>query len=638
LPNQKTAINYSLKNLFSVEAESDRDIRVNLCLIDPVPGNSVLGVPYVEWYDKRFFKFPRIVNNARIDICENEDSACFDCLIPTAEDQACTTVSKYNIPGHHGTPTGNPFGNFGEALSSLGVTRPNATAEHVQIITLYEHYDFLSMNGTRFKPVVEDCPLADIYNQYHAADPRERARLRLQTYDQIKENQDAYKALNRTVYIAGFHESFTSPYESTTETRPVLQSNTSNTGYAKSSRLAVHLPFKSEYFVNENHVQLFLAHTIGLEAELPRHQQLVNLIERLHAEYSIYGLNQGLRDTATKERAEKGIQSLVSTLVQSYLINGLTSEIRRETLSAISRSLTLSQNSADESGALSPLESLKRNLQMNMKDHLLGQIEQQVKAHHDDLETLVRTMHLPPVEDDNPVAFIHEAFAKYQQFHALEIHLQELRDSIAHNQTHDITSLLTAIDQKLQTLRDYRTIITHFCAKTMVSKNVSMSTMRNCLDSEHPDTGSFSAEAEASYNGASDEVPRLHFLNQVLQQEIAEKDKRIERLRAIVTSQQDNVSRNKETIKQWNRTISKNRVDIERLQQTIVINQETIATHEGTIREQGFALGTYEHSAIEFMERQRNLHERYIRCQVLGFNGSACKLSVVLLLSLVQPR
>lgn len=565
--------------------EEETTIRVNLCLLDPVPGNTVKSIPGITWYDPRYFSLPPIVEHARVVICENEDSACFDCVIPAAEDPSVTKVTRRNIPGHHGTLTGNPFGNNGEPLSQLGVSE--GTAEHAQIITIYENYDFLSAHGTVFIETSSlDCPLADRYNKYAGASPQGRAELRLLAYEAIKANQHAYKALNRTAYVLGFHEAFEFPHENAPNIRPVL------TGLPHyTSNLGIQLPFSSKYFVNESHVRLFLTHRVGLplDEEKPRYEQLQELLQALDNSDRSADLNHKLREPLTLQLAEEGIKRLVSELVQSYLQNGLVPQVKAKILDRINRSLSLPAEVVEEVSAgqqLTPVDRLKRNYKEHLSGYLLDQVEQQVQAHHDDLERLVRSMHRSvrvPEDEISSTVFFFDAHAKYQQFKAFEDHLTDLSKRIpGGSQLHE------DLPQKIRTLRDYRTIIAVFCAKTMVEKDLSMQTILS--SGSIPILSEFHDETVQHFNGVSGLIPTLQEHIQNLEQQNAQYQRAID--------EQAETSRLRgETIRQRDEAING--------------YLGTIRAHEETIEQQNATIGNY----------QQTLRDGYNNCQLLGLNG-----------------
>ena len=538
----------------------DDDIRVNLCLLDPVPGNSVLNIPGIGWYDERYFKIPGIVENAQVTICENEDTAGFDCVIPEAIYPKGTHVNVHKLWGHHGTLTGNPFGNNGESLESLGVAE--GTAEHAQHVALYESYDFLSSNGTEFKAMPHSCPLAEIYNAYHVASPRRRKTLLLNAYDNMKQNQPAYKALNETVYITvawfPFHEAFTKPYKYTTKTRPVLESVDH-----KRSSLDVRLPFKSDQFVNEVHAQLFLDLTLGLDLDTEQRlfQKMEALLDHLESEDYILELNQGLSDETTRKSAIDGIQSLVAKLVQLYLQNNLSAEEKRGTLDAINRALRIHlQETRQRRASLSAAEDVSSNsvisapsldllidsLKDHLNEHLIDQIETQVNAHYDDLRQLIISMRTELTEGEvlpelaepadqaerevlaervatdearKATSFVTSAIAKYTQFKSFQKHLIDLKMNIP-----DSSQLNKILPEKIKRLEIYADATAFFCAKTIHEKQLSIASALSDI-AVTDESREFQEQATNIFNGLSRRAPELQEQILILEEQLAERDR-----------------------------------------------------------------------------------------------------------------
>lgn len=450
------------------DTKTNNNIRVNLCLADPVPGNGVAYQHYMDWHDARYFTIPPIVRHAQITLCENEDSAGFDPVLPIVQDKTFTTLTACRIPGHHGTLMGNPLGNNGETLASLGVAE--GTAADVQIVTLYEHYDFLEANGASFMAQRnKSYPLTEIYNTYYHANKKERASLRLNAYDRIKANQHVYSALNSTVY--SWHTTFSYPYAQPSNTRQVMHDGII-------SGLTTLIPFQSDHFVNAQHVKLFLMVHLGIESSHSLPLQIVTLLTGLDNPVEqtrlIHALGEQGENLAI---VQDSIQATVSKFIQLYLENNLDSETKRQTLFAINKALSLTivplgtpDDEPVETQTLTIPEQLKAQLKNHLHDYLLDMIKKQIDAHLRDLTSMVLSMQTR----DESVAenkFFHNSLLKYQQFKTFKVHLSDLQQTITEC---PLKKALSREMAKLQMACDSTVL---FCAQAIQANELSLASL-----------------------------------------------------------------------------------------------------------------------------------------------------------------
>jgi len=87
-----------------------RQIQLDIFNIDPVPGgNSALGhLVSTRWVDDRFYTIPSIVKNYEQCVYRHENSRSFKPIIPKATSEQ-TKVNLFDLPGHHGSGSGNIY-------------------------------------------------------------------------------------------------------------------------------------------------------------------------------------------------------------------------------------------------------------------------------------------------------------------------------------------------------------------------------------------------------------------------------------------------------------------------------------------------------------------------------------------------
>lgn len=452
------------------------EILVNLFLIDPVPGNDILKARgAIGWTDPHMFEYPALVRNVTKLCCKNEDSACFDLL--HTKPGPNTIIRNHVMPGHHGTLTGNPFGNNGESLLSLGVA-DGLTAEDAQLMAMYMAIDFFTANGSMCKISPSEYPLTEKYNTYITANDEERARIRLETYQKIHRNIEAYNALNKTVYISigwDWHEAFTFPYEKTTQTRPMIidaQNNKSNMGAI--------MPFNSRFFINQDHLNLFLQVNLGLNPSLSPEGQLAHLLDA--STTPIYAKINEETNPEIIAYIEEAISNTISSLVQEYIKNNLPEARKSQIIATINRTLSIeipqdiNHVKEEETKSETPvanytnLGKIKDNLRKNLEDNLIQQIELQVQAYHDSLENMIRGMHKydAATASLNSIIYI-EALDKFQQLKYFTDNLSALSENIEHH-----PEFKQNIQEKVSTIKDYAIILPNLIANILVEKNITL--------------------------------------------------------------------------------------------------------------------------------------------------------------------
>ena len=405
-----------------------------LVAVDPVSGNSVLNAP-VGWTPKRMFKYSAIIRNVYVLRCTNEDTAGFDStyLTPTAD---YTNVKEYLLPGHHGTLTGNEFGNNGEKLDVIvkdyaQITNIEEIAEYAdlhardaQYMALYIIVEHLHAHGTKFVPEANHTyPLAQQYNPYIAAlninDVKAKSLIQYNCYQNIMRNDKAYKLLNHTVYIKvlwNWHETFKEGINchKTTKSRQVML----NSDYHKTS-LAELFPFRSETFKNWHHLQLFMKLRLGIDPSFTPETQLSNLLR-----FSQHLQDQLIGEESAIQKVQDAIQTIVLSLVSTYITNNLQAKRKQEIIRLINSTLQITipddeyhyytvapnastvNNLSDSTVGividrqLTPLGQLKQSLVSGLQDRIRQQIAEKVAEQKERLEKLFLDIHIA----QNPAA------------------------------------------------------------------------------------------------------------------------------------------------------------------------------------------------------------------------------------------
>lgn len=392
------------------------------CLIqvDPVSGNSVLGLPFIGWVTPRMFKYSPIIRNVYTLMCANEDTACFDLTYTIAECDY-TNVERFLLPGHHGTVTGNEFGNNGETLEDIRrdramITEPDKVAEYeglhtrdAQYMALYLIVEHLRAHGTEFTiSARHDYPLSEKYNPYMQAllaadNGKSKERIQYAAYQDIMRNLKAYKLLNHTTYIYtgwDWHESMDSPYHETTKTRPVMLDEQ----YHKTS-LGELVTFRSQLFYNWHHLKLFMKIVLPFDPSIEPEKQLANLLRfsedlqhKLDDEHSVI------------EEVQDAIQTIVLSLVSTYITNNLTADRKQEIIRLINQTLQITipkdeihyATNYEEAVAtsmdsvveidyqgLTNLGLLKQRLITDLHDRIYQQVDEKVQEQTSNLKKLI---------------------------------------------------------------------------------------------------------------------------------------------------------------------------------------------------------------------------------------------------------
>ncbi len=425
-------------------------IELNIFSLDPVPGDFVLLLSLHKWTDNRYFSLPPIVRDYRQIILENERSRGFRAIIPRVEDPEHTQFSLLNMPGHHGTASGNPYS---QQLFDL----KKGNTSHVQLITICQLHDFLSQHGVSFDSAAE-WHLDGFFASYNNATKNQRAQIRKTTYDQILENKSAYEAFDHTAYITtqdhgisrhiigGYINDRIVYYHNAAEThmRSVLPFNTQGYINAEHACLALNL---DTHFNGENAAEQLIGFTQCFLGGHPEEEQLVAMFDPTQQKpdfikHIVYGLH-----------------ALVENVVQTYLRNNLSDEHKNIIVQALAHIVEFSAHLCREDNGLilSPVKA-------SLMDKLRSVLIEQVNSQFDDLSTLVHALNA----DDLDPTLILNAFEKYQQFKACKKHLDELLELNFQEDDRPV------FEKQSLRLKFYAESVVFFCAQALVNQDLEL--------------------------------------------------------------------------------------------------------------------------------------------------------------------
>ena len=191
--------------------------------IDPVPGgNSALGNIFPTlWYDKRYFIIPSNVRSYEQCVFRHENSRSFKAIIPKAESEN-THVNLFDLPGHHGTGSGNIYDHdaTGPMVNKLGLPEEaRRKTGHVQELMILKIVDFLSQgeDPVQFKAKSAISPgldqqLVDLIYDDSSGQVRSQEALKAQQlveYKCINENMALYEVFKDSHYASAAPEFLT---------------------------------------------------------------------------------------------------------------------------------------------------------------------------------------------------------------------------------------------------------------------------------------------------------------------------------------------------------------------------------------------------------------------------------------------
>lgn len=191
--------------------------------IDPVPGgNSAVGNIFPTlWYDKRYFIIPSNVRSYEQCVFRHENSRSFKAIIPKAESEN-TQVNLFDLPGHHGTGSGNIYDHDATTSMVAKLGTPEEARRktgHVQELMILKIVDFLRQgeDPVLFKPKSAisselDSHLVDLIYDDSSGQVRSQEILleqELVEYKCINENMGLYEVFKDSHYASAVPEFLT---------------------------------------------------------------------------------------------------------------------------------------------------------------------------------------------------------------------------------------------------------------------------------------------------------------------------------------------------------------------------------------------------------------------------------------------
>lgn len=300
-------------------------LEVNIFFIDPVPGDTVYGIPWVAWDDPRFYQKPPC-NRYEWLLCEDERSNCFVPIVPEG-------IKEEILPGHHGTLSGN---RYTQQLADLprAAEYQDLNTTSVQDLVLCKWFHFVHKTTGIFPkpdvPIVleqQHSELDAVMNQFLNAEDAQRNQQLLEYYQKVALDIPAYRYFRNSSYpVVGLMAG----------DRPVH--------YKKSALtpLTAIAPEMPQGFVNERHAELFLdvdsQFSQKLSADVDVQLATIdNSITRLLAEMQ-KGQGNLLRLVLSSEGERQffnGLSILVDAISQKYLRNHLSADEKKRLMDII---------------------------------------------------------------------------------------------------------------------------------------------------------------------------------------------------------------------------------------------------------------------------------------------------------------
>ena len=501
--------------------DEETPLEVNIFALDPVPGEFVAfsnTVKLFNWSDNRYFTIPSIVKDYRQIVLENERSRGFRGIIPKVEDPDETQFSLLNMPGHHGTASGNPL--------SQQLVKLEGDASHVQLATIYQLHDFLSAHDVAFlSPDDDEYFLDPVYRNYNDASIAQRASIRKDNYDLILKNKAAYKAFDNTSYATtqehGVSRSILGGY---VNDRIVYYHNATET------HLSSVLSFKTDGFVNAEHALLALNLELHGQ-EKTAAEQLIGFTQCFQSEHPDEETLVDVLDPSKHKKPEllqhthQCLEALVEQVIQTYLRNNLAEDQKVLIESAVINIVRFYE--LDKAF----LTDVKTKLMNKLRDVIKSQVDSQ----YDDLTALVLKLDVDPEDKDiAPDAddflyagtnMVYRAFEKYQQFKLFKNHLDDLLGLGFEKGDYPI------FYKQSQRLKLYAEAVQFYCAKAMVNNEVALpeellddpfgrevqALVNGMLRDQHPDIFNLQDNIDDVRNGLQQQIENSPFDGLTLQ-------------------------------------------------------------------------------------------------------------------------
>lgn len=211
-----------LRRELSTVTENLPQLKFDIFNIDPVPGgNSALGNIFPTlWYDERYFTIPSNVQTYEQCVYQHENSRSFKAIIPKPESEQ-TQVNLFDLPGHHGTGSGNIYDHEKTQASTKKLGLPEQARSktgHVQELMILKIVEFLQQGNDPVQLKLKsniteklDKQLLDlIYQPSGEVRSQEQLKARqLDAYKFIHENKELYEEFKDSHYASAAPEFLT---------------------------------------------------------------------------------------------------------------------------------------------------------------------------------------------------------------------------------------------------------------------------------------------------------------------------------------------------------------------------------------------------------------------------------------------
>lgn len=310
--------------------------KLNMFLMDPVPGSRWNGINLYAWDDERFY--PAVpCSKAELLLFRDERTKCFMPIKPKG-------LVPLVIPGHHGTASGNLYSQQFVPVPEKIECKDTAL---VQELVLLKLLNFINNNSDLFKnysvPVNLNHPVLDkLTNEYLKLEPKERADFLLHFYKEVHRNDAAYRHFATTSYSSILGSEFSS------SGARLVQADGPN-----ATSLDTLSPSLGGQFINKEHAFLYLWKHMGfkLDEDLPHElipelsKVLINILEgytnpiqsqSVDMSQSIGPKAVALLEAEPDRKATfEAISIFLDTISQKYLRNHLSVDIKTKLLADI---------------------------------------------------------------------------------------------------------------------------------------------------------------------------------------------------------------------------------------------------------------------------------------------------------------
>ena len=293
-------------------------LEINAFLIDPVPGDTMFGIPGVRWHDPRFY-IETPCQHYELLLCRDERSSCFYPIIPPG-------MKSTIIPGHHGTPSGNAYtqrlGYLPQALRHLNTTS-------IQDLTILKLFYFIEQQTDLRTPAtalnVEHPELDEKLNAYLNADKDGKQQQLIEQYNAVCRDDPAYRHFRKTCYL-GF---------------PINETEGHRWGHHESEAfesMKVIMPEMQGSIVNIEHARFIISSHFKLPIDSEPREQVECITKALLAikNPEPSPLKEMIASSAQgKTLFQDSLSMLVESIGQKYLRNHLTTAEKLNLLNSI---------------------------------------------------------------------------------------------------------------------------------------------------------------------------------------------------------------------------------------------------------------------------------------------------------------